>query len=180
MEGVQKHNRVRACGLEQIVLDDAIVALAQEAEMSLSEYENFVYSACLQDWKKLSGQLEKIARTFEKGNKVHLIGRNVDLKFSISGKNALADCGEENMPGGEVYMAPVRESLEGWIHFEYPSIRNGKEITDIRLWFKEGKVVVSTTEGDVEINAGDIVVFPSGLSCKWKVLETIRKVYKFG
>ncbi|MFH1608337.1 MAG: aminopeptidase [archaeon] len=118
-----------------------VVALAQEAEMSLTEYENFVYGACLQDWKKLGKQIDKIKNTFGKGKQVHLIGEGVDLKFSINGKNAVADKGEENMPGGEVFVAPVRESLNGWIKFEYPAIEAGKEVTDIELKFQNGKVV---------------------------------------
>ncbi|MEK6757942.1 MAG: aminopeptidase, partial [Nanoarchaeota archaeon] len=108
-----------------------VQALAQEAEMSLTEYENFVYEACLQDWKKLGKSVDKIRKVFEKGKFVHLIGEGVDLKFSIAGKNCVADKGEENMPGGEVFMAPVRESLNGRIKFDYPAIRNGKEVTDI-------------------------------------------------
>ncbi|UCD21116.1 MAG: aminopeptidase [archaeon] len=117
------------------------IALAQEAEMSLLEYEHFVYSSCLQDWKKLGKQLDKIKNKFEKGKQVHLIGENVDLKFSIKGKNAVADKGEENMPGGEVFMAPIRTSLNGWIKFDYPAIKAGKEVTDIELKFKDGKVI---------------------------------------
>ncbi len=116
-------------------------ALAQDAEMSLNEYENFVYASCLQDWKKLGKQIDKILKIFQKGKLVHLLGENVDLKFNINGKLAKADKGEENMPGGEVFMAPIRESLNGWIKFEYPAIRNGKEVTDILLKFKEGKVI---------------------------------------
>jgi len=116
-------------------------ALAQDAEMSLTEYENFVYSACLQDWKKLGKQFNKISRIFEKGFNIHLIGEGVDLKFSIKGKNCVADSGEDNLPGGEVFMAPVRESLNGWIKFDYPAIRDGKEVTDIYLKFENGKVV---------------------------------------
>jgi aminopeptidase len=118
-------------------------AFAQDAEMSLNEYEAFVYSACLQDWEKLGKQFDKINNVFAKGKKVHLIGEGVDLKFSIKGKNCVADKGEENMPGGEVYMAPVRESLNGWIKFDYPAIENGKEVTDIFLKFENGKVVES-------------------------------------
>ncbi|MAG78818.1 aminopeptidase [Candidatus Pacearchaeota archaeon] len=118
-----------------------VQALAQEAEMSLTEYENFVYQACLQDWKKLGRKMDKIAKRFEKGKEVHLIGEGVDLRFSIEGKNCVADKGEENMPGGEVFMAPVRESLDGWIKFDYPAIRGGKEVTNIELKFKDGKVV---------------------------------------
>jgi len=122
-----------------------VVALAQEAEMSLTEYENFVYSACLQDWKKLGKQMDKIKSVFEKAKKVHLIGEGIDLKFSISGKNVVADKGEENMPGGEIFMAPVRESLNGWVKFEYPAIEAGKEVTDIFLKFENGKVIESTS-----------------------------------
>jgi len=116
-------------------------ALAQEAEMSLADYEHFVYSACLQDWNKLGKKIDKVLKKFKKGKKVHLIGENVDLKFEIHGDKALADKGEENMPGGEVFMAPIRKSLNGWIKFEYPAIRNGKEVTGIYLKFKDGKVI---------------------------------------
>jgi aminopeptidase len=118
-----------------------VPAFAQEAEMSMTEYENFVYQACLQDWKKLGKQIDKIKNKFEKGKQVHLIGNGVDLKFSITGKNAVADKGEENMPGGEVFMAPVRTSLNGWIKFDYPAIESGKEVTDIFLKFENGKVI---------------------------------------
>ncbi|MFH1801221.1 MAG: aminopeptidase [archaeon] len=118
-----------------------VYALAQEAEMSLTEYENFVYSSCLQDWKKLGKQIDKIKSIFERGKNVHLFGEGVDLKFSIAGKNAVADKGEDNMPGGEIFMAPVRESLNGWIKFDYPAIESGKEVTDIFLKFENGKVI---------------------------------------
>ncbi|MEK6935287.1 MAG: aminopeptidase [Nanoarchaeota archaeon] len=116
-------------------------ALAQEAEMSLTEYENFVYSSCLLDWRTLGKKIDKILNTFRKGKKIYLIGENVDLKFEINGRQAKADKGEENMPGGEVFMAPVRESMQGWIKFDYPAIRNGKEVTDIFLRFENGKVI---------------------------------------
>ena len=92
-------------------------ALAQEAEMDLVEYENFVYSACLQDWKTLGRKMDKIKSKFKKNSKVHLIGENVDLTFKVHGDKAIADKGEENMPGGEVFMAPLRESVNGWIKF---------------------------------------------------------------
>lgn len=116
-------------------------ALAQDAEMSLTEYENFVYGACLQDWKKIGKEMDKLGRKFAKGKEIHLIGEGIDLKFSIEGKNCICSKGEENMPDGEMFMAPVRESLNGWINFDYPSVRDGKEVTDIELKFKDGKVV---------------------------------------
>ena len=126
--------------IRRVTIAYPCLALAQEAEMSLSEYENFVYSACLQDWEKIEKRLKKIARVFEKGNSVWLKGEGVDLKFSIKGKNCLIDP-EENMPGGEVFMAPVRESLNGWIKFDYPRIVSGKQISGVFLKFEKGKVV---------------------------------------
>lgn len=121
------------------------LALAQDAEMSLTEYENFVYSACLQDWTKLEKIMKNILSKFKENSKVHLIGENVDLKFLVHGKKAKNDLDFNNMPAGEVSMAPIRESLNGWIKFEYPSIRNGKEMTDIFLKFLNGKVIESKT-----------------------------------
>jgi len=118
-------------------------ALAQEADMSLIDYENFVFSACLQDWKRIGKRMNQILEVFKKGRKVHLIGDGADLKFEIHGKLAKSDLDGENMPMGEIFMAPVRESLNGWIKFEYPAIEAGKEVTDIYLKFENGKVTES-------------------------------------
>lgn len=117
------------------------IALAQEAEMSLHEFEDFVFKSCLQDWKKIGKEIDRILNKFKSGKSVHLIGKNVDLKFDIRGKLAFADKGEENMPGGEVFVAPIRKSANGWIKFEFPAIEAGNEVDGIYLEFKEGKVV---------------------------------------
>ena len=127
--------------IKRVTIAYPCLSHAIESEMSLTEWENFVYSSCLIDWKKFGKKLDKLNQRFEKSNSVHLLGENVDLKFSIKGKNSIADKGEENMPGGEIYMAPVRERLNGWIKFEYPAIYSGKEVTDIYLKFKDGKVI---------------------------------------
>ena len=116
-------------------------ALAQDAEMSLTEYETFVFEACLQNWNKLSKLMKKIISKFKQNSKVHLLGKGVDLTMRVHGKKAAMDDGRENMPGGEIFMAPIRESLNGKIKFEYLAIRDGKEVTDIELEFKEGKVI---------------------------------------
>jgi len=151
------------------------VALAQEAEMSLTEYENFVYGACLQDWKKLDKRMDKLKKIFEKGSEVWLKGEGVDLRFSIKGKNCIGDS-RENMPGGEVFMAPVRESLNGWIKFDYPRIVSGKQISEVFLKFENGKVVEYDAEKGKEFlkellntdeNASYIGEF--GIGCNPKV-----------
>ncbi|MEA3248463.1 MAG: aminopeptidase [Nanoarchaeota archaeon] len=120
------------------------LALAQEAEMDLTDYENFVYDACLQDWKKIGKRINKILKKFQKGNSVCLIGDGVDLKFDIHGEKAKSDLDGENIPMGEIFMAPVRKSIDGWIKFDYPAIKSSKEVTDIFLKFKEGKVIEAT------------------------------------
>ncbi|MBD3252833.1 aminopeptidase [Candidatus Pacearchaeota archaeon] len=137
--------------IKRVTVGFPCMALAQEAEMSFNEYENFVFSACLIDWKKFGKKLDKIARRFEKGKEVWLKGENVDLRFSIKGKNCVSDKGEENMPGGEVFMAPVRESLNGWIFFEYPAIYSGKEINGIFLRFENGKVVEHSADKNEDL-----------------------------
>ena len=117
------------------------LAHAIEAEMSLDEWDDFVFGAELINWKKMSQKFGKIAKRFEKGKEVHLIGENVDLKFSIKDKNAIIDDGRENLPGGEIYMAPVKKTLNGFIKFDFPSLYNGREIKDVFLRFKNGKVI---------------------------------------
>jgi aminopeptidase len=118
-------------------------ALAQDAEMSLTEYEDFFYKACFADWKTLSKKMHKINSHFKENSKVHLIGEGIDLKMQVHGKLSTVCDGKENMPDGEICMAPVRESLNGWVKFDYPAVRNGKEVTDVYLKFENGKVIES-------------------------------------
>jgi len=117
------------------------LALAQEAEMSLDEFEDFMFGAMLQDWEKLGLTMDKILKRFRKGKHVHLTGKNVDLHFDIHAEKAMGDLDGDNIPCGEIFMAPVRESLEGHIKFDYPAIEAGREVTDIYLEFEKGKVV---------------------------------------
>ncbi len=117
-------------------------ALAQDAEMSLNEYENFVFGATIGvDWKKTGRLMNKILSKFKEGSSVHLTGKNVDLRMKVHGKKAISDLDGDNFPMGEIFMAPVRESLNGKIKFDFPAVRDGKEVTDIELTFKDGKVI---------------------------------------
>ena len=116
-------------------------AYAIEAEMSFDEWKDFTFSSCLIDWDKFHKRYIKVKKYFEKGKKIHLIGENVDLKFSINNKYVLFEDGKDNMPGGEIYMAPIKTSLNGYIKFEYPSLYDGREIKGIYLEFKNGKIV---------------------------------------
>ncbi|MFH0897943.1 MAG: aminopeptidase [Candidatus Bathyarchaeota archaeon] len=116
-------------------------AYAQEAEMSLSEYEDFVYGAILLDWRKERADMEKVKEVLDKGDRVHIEGVETDLTMSIKERNAVVGDATHNIPGGETYTAPVDDSAEGTIYFDFPGIVYGREVRDIRLRFNKGKVI---------------------------------------
>ncbi len=116
-------------------------SLAQEANMSLQEYEDFVFNAIVQDWEKESKIFERIHKLFQRKNEVRIIGEDTDIKMSVKNRPFIIDRGEENMPGGEMFAAPIKTSVEGHIRFTYPAIRSGQEVENVYLEFKKGKVV---------------------------------------
>jgi aminopeptidase len=128
-------------------------AMAQDAEMSLSDYEDFVYKACMPDindpvgyWKMVSREQQRIVDWLKGKEKVHVIGKETDLHLSIAGRKFINCNGNNNMPDGEVFTGPVENSASGHVYFSYPAIEAGHEVNGIRLWFKEGKVVKATAE----------------------------------
>ncbi len=121
-------------------------ALAQEAEMSLDDYEDFVFGATNIDWEEQSDFLQRIKDTFDQGEEVHILGENTDLKFSLSGRTGIKCDGEHNMPDGEVFYAPVDESAHGYINYDFPAIYQGREVNNVFLEFKNGEVVKSSAD----------------------------------
>ena len=114
---------------------------AQDAEMSLTEYEDFVYAAMLRDWKSEGIKMRKLKELFERSKEVHLIGEGTDLVMSIEGRSTVVDDGTHNMPGGELFTAPVDNSAEGRIYFDLPAVVHGREVNEIRLEFEKGQVI---------------------------------------
>ncbi len=128
-------------------------ALAQDAEMSLTDYEDFVYDACLPDindpigyWKNFSARQDKIVNWLKGKKTIHVVGKETDLRLSIAGRNFENCDGRMNMPDGEVFTGPVEDSLEGHVYFSYPAIYSGHEVTGVRLTFEKGAVVKATAE----------------------------------
>jgi aminopeptidase len=133
-------------------------ASAQEANMSLEDYEDFVYSAtfCDQDdpisrWQAVQkSQDQKI--DYLKGKKqITLKGPNIDLTLSIDGRTFINACGTRNMPDGEIFTGPVEESVNGWVRFSYPSIVRGQAVSGIEIKFENGKVVEATAAENQEL-----------------------------
>jgi len=119
---------------------------AQDADMSLKEYEDFVYSAILIDWRSQRAQMEKLKKSLDQADKVQIMGEKTDLTMSVKGRNAIVGDATHNVPGGEVYTAPVDDSAEGEIWFDLPGIRYGREIKGVRLRFSKGQVVDYSAE----------------------------------
>jgi aminopeptidase len=123
-------------------------ASAQDAEMSLSEYEDFVYQSCmvhLDDpvayWKKIAAEQQQMVDWLKGKDRVEVKGENVDLVLSIKDRVFINADGKKNFPDGEIFTGPVENSVNGWIRFTYPAIYGGREVTGVELKFVEGKVV---------------------------------------
>jgi aminopeptidase len=128
-------------------------AYAQDADLSLSEYEDFVYKAtyCDKDdpvaeWERIHAEQQRVVDWLKGKKKVVLKSPNVDLILSVAGRTFINADGTNNMPSGEVFTGPVEESVNGWVKFTYPAIEKGNEVTGIRLEFKDGKVVNASAD----------------------------------
>jgi len=127
---------------------------AQKAKMSMDAFEDFFFKTCTEvDYDKMAKEQECLIRLMDKTDKVRLLGPgDTDLTFSIKGLKALPCAGERNIPDGEVFTAPVRESANGVIHYNTPSSYRGFTFENIRLVFKNGKIVEATANDSKRIN----------------------------
>ncbi len=126
---------------------------AQEARMSLEEYEDYLFSACCIDWNAESKKQEKLKRLIDRTDRVRIIASDTALTFSLKGMPGIKCDGRYNIPDGEVFTAPVKDSVEGHITYNCPTIYQGKEFNNIRLEFVKGKVVRASAPGmDGELN----------------------------
>ncbi len=142
--------------LKWVLLPYPINNQAQEAAMSLEEYEDFVFSSCLVDkkdplgqWKKIDKKQEKICAFLNQVNKIRIVGEDTDLLLMVKNRKWINCSGKLNMPDGEVFTGPVENSANGTIRFTYPGIVAGREVEDITVTFKDGKAVKATAvKGD--------------------------------
>ena len=133
-------------------------AAAQEANMSLSDYREFVYEAGMLNardpvglWKAEKKKQQKLVTWLRGKNDVSLKGDDIDLTFSIKGRTFMPCAGEQNFPDGEIFTSPVEDSVNGWVRFKYPAIFDGQEIEDIELWFEKGKVIQEKAKRNQEL-----------------------------
>lgn len=132
-------------------------ACAQDADMSLSEYEDFVYRACMPDqdnpieyWKHFSAWQDRIIKWLDGKSEVRVLAKDTDLKINIEGRKFINCDGHNNVPDGEVFTGPVEDGVDGTVYFSYPAIYDGREVTGVRLWFEKGKVVKAMADKNEE------------------------------
>lgn len=132
-------------------------AQAQEADMSLTDFEDFVYSACYVDkddpvgeWQKVRDRQQKLVDWLAGKDRVVVKGPNVDLTLSIKGRVFINADGTANMPDGEVFTGPVEDSVNGWIRYTYPAIYSGREVEGVELRFVDGRVTDASAKKNEE------------------------------
>jgi aminopeptidase len=125
-------------------------SLAQEADMSLREFEDFVYAATYADqpdplaaWRAIHDRQQRLVDWLAGKSHVIVRGPYIDLRLSIEGRSFINSDGKRNMPSGEIFTGPVEDSVEGWIRFSYPAIRGGREVDGVELHFVQGRVTTA-------------------------------------
>jgi aminopeptidase len=126
-------------------------AVAMEAQMSLDEYEDFFYGACLIDaedpvaeWRKTADRLEALVDWIKDRNEIHIEGEGTDLYLEVGGRIWEPSVGKENFPDGEIFTGPIETKTRGHVAFSYPAIYGGVAVEGARLEFEEGRVVAAS------------------------------------
>lgn len=123
-----------------------VTGLAQDAKMSLPEFEDLYFKACNIDWPGFSKRITRLWKLLGRSQDVRIQASDTDLRFSVKGIPAVKSEGLRNMPDGEVFTAPVKDSVEGYITYNTPSLYHGKEFDGVRFEFKKGKIVKASAK----------------------------------
>ena len=149
IEPVQWRERIR--NSKWCLLSYPTNSMAQLAEMSKEAYEDFYYDVCCLDYARMSKAMDPLVELMENTDQVRIVSPHTDLTFSIKSMPAIKCDGKENIPDGEVFTAPVKDSVSGRITFNIPAMERGLVFNDISLQFREGKVVEATCQGSTEV-----------------------------
>src|SRR6476620_6605789 len=135
-----------------VVLRWPTPAMAQQAGMSTEAFEDFFFEVCTLDYRKLQPGMNALKALMEKTDRVQIAGPGTDLRFSIKKIPAVICGGDRNIPDGEVFTAPVRDSINGFVTFNAPTIYQGTSFDHIRLEFENGKIVKATSNQTKKLN----------------------------
>lgn len=135
------HHELRVKKTKWVILRYPTEGMGELAGMSTEAYEDFYFDVCCLDYAKMGEAMTPLVELMNKTDKVRIVAKDTDLSFSIKGIGAVKCKGDRNIPDGEVYTAPVKNSVNGVIHYNVPSIEDGIKFEDVRLTFKDGKIV---------------------------------------
>src|SRR5881227_2326800 len=149
MRPIQDH---RVQKTKWVVLRWPTPAMAQLASMSTEAFEDFFFEVCTLDYRKLQPGMNALKKLMERTDRVEIAGPGTDLRFSIKKIPAVICGGDRNIPDGEVFTAPVRDSVTGFVTFNAPTIYQGTSFDHIRLEFENGKIVKATSNQTKKLN----------------------------
>lgn len=138
-------------------------AMAQLAQMSTEAFEKFYFDVCTMDYAKMDVGMQAMKELMEATDKVEIKGNGTDLKFSIKGMKAIPCGGQYNIPDGEIFTAPIKDSVEGVVVYNAPTIYNGISFDQITLEFEKGKIVKATSPSN-EAQLNKILTSDEGAS----------------
>ena len=127
-------------------------AIAQQANMSTEAFEDYFFDVCNLDYSKMDSAMTPLCELMNRTDKVRIVGPGTDLSFSIKDIPTIKCCGEKNIPDGEIYTAPVKDSINGHLTYNTPSIQQGFTFENIHFEFVDGKIVNATSNNTEKIN----------------------------
>lgn len=146
------HSDRRVAHTKWVVLRYPNPSMAQLSDMSLEAFEDYYFNVCNLDYSKMSQAMDSLAELMNKTDKVRIKGPGTDIEFSIKGIPAIKCAGEMNIPDGEVYTAPVKESVNGVISYNTPSVYQGFTYENVCLEFRDGRIIKASSNNDGRIN----------------------------
>ncbi|MEW4306398.1 aminopeptidase [Rossellomorea marisflavi] len=150
--GKKVHREIRVPKKKWVVLRYPTSSMAQLAKMSTESFEDFYFDVCNLDYSKMDAAMDSLADLMNRTDRVRLTGEGTDLTFSIKDIPAVKCAGRLNIPDGEVYSAPVKDSVNGVISYNTPSPYNGFTFENVKLTFKDGKIVEAEANDSDRIN----------------------------
>ena len=146
------HGKIRVPKTKWVILRYPSPSMAQLADMSTEAFEDYYFSVCTLDYSKMDKAMDSLKALMERTDKVRLVAPGTDLTFSIKGIGAVKCDGKMNIPDGEVYSAPVKESMNGVISYNTVSVEQGFTFEDIKFEIENGKIVKATANDTKRIN----------------------------
>ncbi|TLS37590.1 aminopeptidase [Pseudalkalibacillus caeni] len=146
------HSNIRVKNTKWVVMRYPNPAMAQLASMSTEAFENFYFDVCTMDYEKMNNAMDALVTILNETDRVRIVSEGTDLSFSVKDIPAVKCAGQVNIPDGEVYTAPVKNSVNGVITYNTPSPYNGFVFENVKLTFKDGKIVEATANDTERIN----------------------------